>query len=305
MASLPVWSIKNLIEAWKGRLDNDFDCIVIVDGGTGQGKSTLVNKALLRMKGFKPWKDQLYARDEVLDQIAQKQKGIIWADELVNIAHNRNFYEPDQILLVKRLNMYRDHNNLYIGCVPEFQSVDPQLLRLAHMRITIVRRGVALIQMPMRSLYSKDPWDMKNNSKIEAKWALKGTKNPRYARLTTARGLLFFEDMTEMQRKLYKEIKRVKREKIYGELANLENQKDPEKIFYSNLIDEMRSGKVNKDNFAIICKIAGKKYRSTQIRINEILRERGENERFRDLINSNNNMVKKDDLGFKIPKKNG
>lgn len=306
MGVLKVMTIKDIYEMWRDRRDNDFDNIVLVDGGTGQGKSTFVNKTLMRFGDqFKPWRDQIYSRDDALKQIATRQKALIWSDEMINIAHNRNFMTPDQILLVKRLNMYRDHNNTFVGCVPAFQELDTQLLRLAHMRITLLRRGVALVQMPKRSLYSKDPWDIKNNAKIEAEWNSKGTKNPRYGRLSTAKGMLFFNDMTEGQRVLYKEIKRIKRAKIYGKLEEEEEARDPEKQWYNNVITMMQEGKVDRHQFMLLCTSVNRKYRTAQIRINEILRDRGANERFRDLLFSNNTKGKKDLLGFNLEANDG
>jgi len=109
---------------------------------------------------------------------------------MINVTYNRDFYVEDQKLLLKGLNMYRDSCNVFVGCIPRFIDLDVQLQRMCKIRITVVRRGIALIQTRRKAIYSTDPWDIRMNQKIEDKWSMKGTKNPRYSQLTTVRGII-------------------------------------------------------------------------------------------------------------------
>lgn len=299
--ALPVFSLKQLRNMIQGRRDNDFDVIMIVDGGTGKGKSTLVYQILKTIKGFKLKKHTYYDRDLILNAIENEEKTIIWADEMINIAHNRSFFEPDQIELVRKLNMYRDSNNLYVGCIPEFSRVDSQLLTLCHIRLTVIRRGCALIQMPKNSLYSRDPWDIKNNAKIESKWTIKGGNKPRYAELSTSVGYVMFGDLTEKQKKEYKENKRKKRQEAFNKANKIVVESDPNTIFYKNLLEQVKSRTLTPVMFAKMCQLGGKKMRTVQIHINELLKAEGINESYKDFVNSNNNLSKKDKLGFNFP----
>lgn len=299
--TLPIWHIKDIAEVIIRRWKNDYDFILLIDGLTGVGKSTVSNKIAHRIPKFKPERDQLYIREDVLKQISTRTNSVIWADELINVAHNRNFYEADQILLVKALNMYRDSHNLFIGCIPDFNACDPQLKTIAHMRITVLRRGVALIQTPNKSLYSRDPWDIKNNQKIESKWSERGISKPRYGKLTTARGYLKFNDVTKKQKELYLKIKHEKRNKILQERFNQEaGFETADQSFYKNLLEEVKTGTLTPVMFAKICKINKKKYANVRAKINEMLRDDGTELRFSGLVKSTNTPVKKDKLGFTI-----
>ena len=238
-------------------LQNKFDCVIIIEGNRGLGKSTLAIHLArgvareMKRRGVKDYKfnwrgSLIYTRKET-KAFLQKWKGNGIADEMINVAFNRDFYNEDQKDIIKQLNMNRDHCNFFQQCVPQFQVLDNQIKNLCKIRITVVRRGVAIIQTPNKSIYSVDRWDQRINEKIERQWISKGIKNPHYTKLTTFRGLLRFPALREASEIKYQLIKDTKRNAVAQEEMGIgkeeEKEKDPVQVFVKLLTDgKIRSG---------------------------------------------------------------
>jgi len=265
------WTIKDLAETIDKMQENEFDCIIFVTGKRGIGKSSFAYKLANRLKSpFNPERDIAYKRDEVIRLLAKKKKGIIFSDELVNVAFNRDFYEQGQKQLIKALNMYRDSCNVFIGCIPMFATMDNQLKSLCKIRVDVVRRGVAIIQTQIHSMYTSDPWDIRNNQKIERKWV--GRKNPKYSQFSTYRGILRFNDLREDQKIKYERIKHEKRNKIFKEGEEPVEAKSK----YSNLAKLIEEGKIwNKGMLMTFCEGMDLKFTNTQIAVNRLLKDKG------------------------------
>ena len=95
----------DVIEGWIG---NKFDGIIFIEGKRGLGKSTLAYKIATRLKtpiAFSPKRDIVYSRDDTLKHLATKKGGVIFSDEMINVAYNRDFYNEEQKVLLKALNM--------------------------------------------------------------------------------------------------------------------------------------------------------------------------------------------------------
>lgn len=295
------FTLKDIAEVCDGWIDNDFDGIVTIDGKRGLGKSTLAYKLGKRLKSlkeaFNPKRDLVYSKEDVLRHLQTRKKGFIFADEMINVGFNRDFYDQKQKEIIKALNMYRDSLNMFVACVPNLFDMDNKFLGLCKLRLNVVRRGVAIVHAPRKTTYNKDPWDVKNNMKIEDRWSKKGTK-PKYGQLTTAIGILTFGPLTKKQEEEYKKLKAEKRAKASGE-NEFEDLNDPQKNFYNNLVDRMLKREITPKIFNEVCQIYGKKHDTVRIRVNNILRDRGVNERYKDLVNSINTIGKKDILGFK------
>ena len=304
MAGILRWHVNDIVECIDKMQENKFDCIIFIEGKRGLGKSTLAYKISTRLKcGFAPNRDIHYSRDEVLKALAGQKERVIFADEMINVSFNRDFYESDQKILIKALNMYRDSKNIFIGCVPKFVTLDKQVQNLCKLKITVVRRGIAIIQTQIPAIYSKDPWDTKNNEKIESKWTAKGVKNPRYAQLTTVRGIMSFNDITEGQRGIYESIKQDKRNKIFAQQSGLDLQDAPNIVFYKNLLQQLKEGEMTQGTFAQIIKVSGKNYNAVRKRLNEMLREGGHVKRTKDLLKSHTNTsYRKTGEGFTFKK---
>ena len=246
MARYIRWSLRRLKYSICDRLTNKFDVFMVIEGKRGLGKSTLAYKLMSAVRTemykrgvqgyrFSPARDLLYSRKEVL-QFFHKWKHSGIADEMINVTFNRDFYNEDQKDIIKMINMNRDHNNFFIACVPQFKNLDSQIKNLASMKITVVRRGVSIIHMPNKTVYSSDIWDERVNEKIEREWLKGGVSNPKYSRLTTFRGFLMFPKLSDSQEKKYQEIKDKKRNVIAQEKGLEEQEKEPVNIIYNALV---------------------------------------------------------------------
>ena len=243
------WNLEQLSKTISGTLLNKFDFFLVIEGKRGLGKSTLgfkimkqVHKQmkLKQINGYKftPKTCLLYRRKEAL-KFFTKRNATAMADEMINVTFNRDFYNEDQKDLIKIINMNRDHCNLFIACVPQFANLDSQIRNLCKMRITVVRRGVAIIQTPNHTIYSPDIWDSRINEKIEREWVSKKVKNPKYSKLTTFRGIIKFSKLSDGDEKRYQKIKDIKRNVIETEKNFMKEHEElkPVDVIINKLID--------------------------------------------------------------------
>lgn len=277
------WSIKRLAKLIEEMQNNKFDCLIIIEGNRGLGKSTLGYHLANRVKThkFAPKKDILYKRKEIIDAFNNRWMSTFMADEMINVSFNRDFYDMDQKKLIKIINMNRDHCNLFIACVPQFQTLDNQIKNLCKIRITVVRRGLAIVQTQNRSIYATDRWDSQVNEKIEKNWLKNGITKPRYSRLTTFRGLLTFGDLTPKQREEYEEIKRNKRNEIKQEQEAEEQSNKPADRLYG-LLGEGKIG--TRQMFDNMCLAMGLKPLNVMQNIRIRMRNEGDNRKFQDFF---------------------
>lgn len=308
MKRLIVWTLKDIRQAIEIMTSEKvkFDCNIFIEGNRGLGKSTLGYKILsgLNIKQpFNPRRDLVYSRDDTLKHLATKINGCIFSDEMINVAYKRDFYQEGQKDLLKAFDMYRDSRNIFIGCIPKFIDLDVKIQKICKLRLSVIRRGVALVQMQLPSIYSNDPWDVRNNQRIESKWALKGTKNPRYGQLTTCRGILYFGDLTPKQREEYDNIKFEKRNHVFNKYQDEEMLSDPEQIFTNNVIKEMKDGKITPKSFYLLCKINNKNPETFRRKINKILKDNNDENRWKDYCISEKTKARRDKLGFKTSKR--
>jgi len=248
MALYILWSLRRLINAICDRLGNKFDVFLVIEGKRGLGKSTLafIICRLVRFEmkrrevdgyKFSPKRDLLYTRKEVIGFFHKRQATGI-ADEMINVTFNRDFYNEEQKDLIKMINMNRDHSNLFIACVPQFKVLDTQIKNLCSMKITVVRRGVAIIHTPNKTVYASDIWDENVNEKIERKWLKSGVIKPQYVKLTTFRGYLKFPKLSEKQELIYQTVKDEKRNIVAKDSGFIEDVEitDPFIIIYNALM---------------------------------------------------------------------
>ena len=286
MKKLNYWNLDKFSLMVARTLLNKFDCFIIIEGMRGLGKSTLawhigkkVNNIFLRIVKetggeespyynhhlFKPskqlkfpekYKYIVYKRDDVINFFDKWHQTAI-ADEMINVAFNREFWSEDQKNLIKLINMNRDHCNLLIACVPQFQVLDNQIKNLCKIRITVSRRGLAVIQTPNRTIYNKDRWDTANNERIEREWLRKGTGLPQYSRLNTFRAMMKFPALSLEEQKIYDKIKFLERNTIKKDLGvdeekekKEDKKEDPLEKIYNRLINgQIRNAQV-LDGFA-------------------------------------------------------
>lgn len=238
---------------------NDFDCFIIIEGNRGLGKSTLaIHIARKVARCFKllglakqyvfNWNRSLIYTKKETKHFWHKWKSIGIADEMINVTFNRDFYDSDQKDIIKMINMNRDHANLFLACVPQFQTLDNQIKNLCKIRITVVRRGLAIIQTPNRTIYVKDKWDQATNEKLEREWLQKGINKPAYSKLTTFRGILKFPKLHPTAEAKYQAVKDRKRNLVAKEEMGIEEQKE-EKDPYVDTIQRLIDGKIRNGIF--------------------------------------------------------
>lgn len=240
-------------------LQKQFDCFMVIEGNRGLGKSTL---ALYLTRGvsreFKKLGSQdyrfnwnrclIYTKKET-KQFWHKWRSVGIADEMINVTFNRDFYSEEQKDIIKMINMNRDHCNLFIACVPQFQTLDSQIKNLCKIRITVVRRGLAVVQTPNRTIYIKDKWDQATNEKIEREWMKKGIKNPHYSKLTTFRGVMRFPKLREASEEIYCKIKDRKRNLVAKEDMGIEDDAQEERDPYKDTLQKLKEGKIRNGVF--------------------------------------------------------
>ena len=189
---------------------------------------------------FIPQKALIYTQDD-LQKFLAGWHGISIPDEMINITFNRDFHTEKQKDIIKMLNMFRDHENLTLACVPSFQNLDNQIKNLTKMKITVKKRGVAIIHTPNSVVYCKDKWDSATNEKIERSWIMKKVRNPNYSKLTTFRGLVRFPPLSRKQEAMYQNIKNDKRAVVLKDdmkiNADNEEAKDPVNMLYNDVIN--------------------------------------------------------------------
>ncbi len=298
-----VWTLKELVDVINSRQANEFDSNMAVSGERGNGKSTVINKLFYRFKGFRPWKVQVYNRDDVINLLKNQQFGLCWDDEAINSGYKRNFMEKGQQELIKIITAYRDNYNIYASAIPNFFSLDKDLRDLYFIHLHIIERGIAVIHMPLQGrLYSPDKWDAKYNAKIEDSWSKKMQKNPDfkppYHRLSTFRGYLFFSDATEKQKKLYKEIKKEKRKTAF--LTEGENNK--ELPFIQKLYNLLLEGKLTREGIAQASLVEGKKDSATYELLGRRLKDNGVHKTVKDLLCESRNKSASEEVRRQVHK---
>jgi len=269
-----IFNMKHLAEICRQWQDNEFDGIIVFDGRRGLGKSTgAIRLAKAIKRHFTLKRDILFSREDVMHHLATRKGAILINDEAINTVYNRDFFADTQKKILKMLNMYRDSRNIVIWCVPNFYDLDKQFRSLVKMRIHVIRRGVAVIHSPNQSSYSTDNWDTTVNEKIERKWAEKKVFKPKYNRLTTFRGFLRYRKLKDSDAEVYESVKQEKRNKLYEEEMEVTNK--TKFSFENNVLEEIKAGRMTRDELKKLCAISNKKYDNVIERINRKLRDEG------------------------------
>lgn len=231
------------------RQKNKYDCIVAICGERGVGKSTCAIRLArsarkLQHAKFNIRNDIVYTREALMKSL-EGYDGWIIADEMINAAFKRDFYATEQKDLIKMLNMYRDHRNILLMCIPNFWDLDKPLRDLVKIRIDVLRRGLGVLHFPVKSFYTNDQWDSKYNQKIEEGWSKSYTKKPKHHRLSTFKGFIRIKELFPKTEEMYQRIKNEKRNNI---LASQILPKEKEKNYYKKAAELIIAGKLKEDD---------------------------------------------------------
>jgi len=274
-----IFTIKDIVNIIRARQKNEFDANIAVTGSRGDGKSSCIFKILSRFKVFDPWKHQAYSRDEVIKLLTSQKYGLCWDDEAINSGYKRDFQNRAQQEMIKFLTAYRDNFNVFASAIPNFFSLDKDLRDLYFIHLFVAERGVVHVHMPIQGrIYSQDRWDAAYNAKVEAKWAARMKANPNfkppYHKLTTFRGYLFFNDLTDKQKELYKKVKFEKR-KLAFEHTDIKTT-NTELTFVDKMVKGLIEGRITDKDFILnSCLLEGKKYSSEITKISRKLKDEG------------------------------
>lgn len=256
---IKTFSLKEFQKILKERQKKEFDCNIVVSGTRGLGKSTFLFKLLSRFDNFDPWKHQVYSREKVIELLEGQEKGIIFDDEAIASGYKREFHNVSQQKLIKMLNMYRDHFNIFAMAIPNFYSLDKDIRDVMKFHVHIIERGKAVLHVANEGrLYQTDKWDVKINQKKEEKWQEKKKQNPKYSppyhKLTTFRGYIKFGDLGPKQRELYKRIKREKRRELYeAEYEENKEKEDPRAAFLKRILEGIQKGYMDREKIKAAC----------------------------------------------------
>ncbi len=274
------WSMKELRAALRARQNNEYDINIGVTGKRGDGKSSFIYKLLIGFKDFNPEKHQVYQREHVIKLLKTQKFGFCFDDEGINSGYKRNFQNKGQQELIKDVTAYRDNFNIYTTAIPFFYSLDKDLRELIFLHVHIIERGVAVLFMPIEeSIHQNDPWDTKNNSRLEEKWQRHKQQNPNfrfpYYKLSTFAGYLFFGDLTDKQRERYLKIKQEKRHEAF--LGEQEQQEKVDIEGYEKLVEMLHDDKLTQEILFAICESQNKRYSTVMSQMNRLLKDKGIN----------------------------
>lgn len=163
---------KMLIERTKANFDN----IVIVESGSvkGTGKSTFsmdLSMQICILMGYKYELLEVVVFDPTNEKIVErvKVKPDAWpihVDEASKVAYKRNYNDDAQKNLIVFINVCRKHHKIIIINNPTFWGLDKDLLELADFRVTILKRGLAIVRGKISNPETMDKWLRKDTDEM-------------------------------------------------------------------------------------------------------------------------------------------
>lgn len=286
-----IWSIKELAEITKDRVDNKFDSNIAVSGWTGLGKSTLLAKLFNKFPDFKIEDKFTMKRTKMIELIRNNKFSYVWNDELISAGSKRTFFDHEQNELIQVLTKYRDNFNIVGGAVPFFFTLDKELIKLFGMHINIIERGIGVVHLPREGrMYNEDIWDIKINSKLEEKWSAMRMKNPNfkipYHKYTTFAGYVYFGKMTDKQENYYLYLKSKERGDNEREQSPEEKK---EESFYEKSLRLLKEKKLTESGLFQLCQFHDKKLSSVKVNLNRMLKDEGSELTLKDFLKDKTN----------------
>ncbi len=285
MLKVLILGVKDLRKLVRKRIENRYDCNIIVTGAVGIGKSSFIYQFFKKFRGFKIEDKLTYKRDEMIRLIRDYTNSYCWADELIGSAFKRNFFEREQIKLIEILTRYRSNFNIVAGALPVFFTLDKELLKLFRVHIQIISRGVGVLHLPKSGrMYSDDIWDVKYNKSLEEKWSKKRERNSSfkipYHKYSTFKAYIFFAPLTIEEEKKYEMLKEQKR----TEAEIVDNGENEKSNFYNKILLMVKDKKLDNNELLKICIFNDKSYSSVKTRLGQMLRDEGSEKTLRDFL---------------------
>lgn len=112
----------------KGRISNGYQNVVIIDGGTGSGKSNLAVAVLKEMDPFFDLKaGYCYDTEDYIDLLSDPSSKLILVDEATNVLNSLEYRDKRSNAAVKLLDMMRSFGRTSILCTPNFAAVNSRV----------------------------------------------------------------------------------------------------------------------------------------------------------------------------------
>ena len=163
-------SISDFAELLLMRVETKQDAVIIVDSlnRKGIGKSSfsgVLAEEICKQKGFKFDVLKIFVFDASTEKVTELIKSMpegypVIIDEALKVAFNRNWNEKDQKNLVIFLNVCRKWGKIIIINNPSFDKLDKAIRDISDYRVTVLKRGYAVIRRKM-SREMGDPWILK------------------------------------------------------------------------------------------------------------------------------------------------
>jgi len=184
----PSRHLKDLCKVIMETLKSDRDFFMVIDGPTGEGKSTLAQWIRIitnRMFKIKSTIEEtsIYNRAELREKFKTLQEHqCVIADEAMNILFSRDAMKGEQKEMIRLIDMIRDRHLIPIFCLPSIWGLDRHFLNSGRVRVWvhIVERGRGYIFMPDNNAFTEDVWHRKENEEIFAMKNVRPEKSQNY-----------------------------------------------------------------------------------------------------------------------------
>jgi len=161
-------SLSNFADLLIKRIEDKFDNVIITESGSvkGTGKttfSTLLTMEVDRKKDFKfSIQNQIVfdpTNEKIIEQVKTKPPCYpLQVDEASKVAYRRNWADEKQKRLMIFANVCRKYYKIINLNNPGFWKLDRDLLEIADFRITILKRGIAIVRGKIKNPEADDLW---------------------------------------------------------------------------------------------------------------------------------------------------
>lgn len=123
-------------------IEHKYDCVMIIDGAEGCGKSTLGWHLKALFDGYYSLEHALFDGSDLIESMITLDKGSsLITDESILCLYKRDAMQSYQIQLGKSFSIVRARNLFFILIIPNYFDMDPHLRVRARYRIYVYSKG--------------------------------------------------------------------------------------------------------------------------------------------------------------------